>query len=86
MEEEYHSTPDVDALSGWLTRERALALVLIGVSAIAFYICYRRATVFCLCSRWPLALVVVASPAARLDRQTKRHSLAAIPTTGDENV
>lgn len=47
---------------GWLSRERALALVLIAATATAFYICYRLALPFIPSIVWALALAVVAYP------------------------
>jgi predicted PurR-regulated permease PerM len=47
---------------GWLSRERALALVLIVTTALAFYVCYRLALPFLPAVTWALALAVVAHP------------------------
>jgi predicted PurR-regulated permease PerM len=78
MEEEHRPTLDESARSGWLTRERTLALVLIVVSALVFYVCYRLAQPFLPALTWALALAVVAHPLHDwIARHTKRHSLAA---------
>ncbi len=52
------TTPD----HGWLSRERALALVLVVVSAIVFYLCYRLAVPFLPALAWALALAVIVHP------------------------
>ena len=55
---------------GWLTRERALILVLIVITAIVFYVCYRLARPFLPALAWVLALAVIAHP---LHEWIKRH-------------
>jgi predicted PurR-regulated permease PerM len=50
------------AESGWLTRERALVLVLIAATAIAFYVCYRIAQPFIPAIVWATALAIIAYP------------------------
>ncbi|HLM01589.1 MAG TPA: AI-2E family transporter [Pyrinomonadaceae bacterium] len=47
---------------GWLSRERAVALVLIAATAIALYICYLIALPFIPSIVWATALAVVAYP------------------------
>lgn len=47
---------------GWLSRQRALALVLIAATAIAFYLCYRLVEPFLPAMAWALALAVLARP------------------------
>lgn len=47
---------------GWLSRERALTLVLVAATALAFYVCYRLALPFLPAITWALALAVVAHP------------------------
>ncbi|HEX9960596.1 MAG TPA: AI-2E family transporter [Pyrinomonadaceae bacterium] len=47
---------------GWLSRERALAMVLIAATAIAFYICYLIVLPFIPSIVWAMALAVVAYP------------------------
>jgi predicted PurR-regulated permease PerM len=54
--------PSRDANDGWLSRERALALVLIVATAVACYLCYRLARPFLPALAWALALAVVAGP------------------------
>ncbi len=53
-----HREPD----TGWLTRERALAFVLIITTALAFYLCYRLVRPFLPSLAWAFALAVVAHP------------------------
>lgn len=63
---------------GWLSRERALALVLIVATALAFYVCYRLANPFLPAITWALALAVVAHPLHNwLAGRIKRPNLAA---------
>lgn len=63
---------------GWLTRERALAGVLIAVSVIVFYLCYRLALPFLPALAWALALAVIAYPThARIRCYVKNANLAA---------
>ena len=62
---------------GWLSRERALVLVLIVATALAFYVCYRLALPFLPAITWALALAVVAHPlhgliAARVKNPQRR--------------
>ncbi|HEX5733580.1 MAG TPA: AI-2E family transporter [Blastocatellia bacterium] len=45
-----------------MTRERALALVLVIATALAFYLCYRLVLPFLPALAWALALAVVAHP------------------------
>jgi predicted PurR-regulated permease PerM len=47
---------------GWLSRERALAFVLVIATAIAFYICYQIALPFIPAIIWSIALAVIAYP------------------------
>ena len=57
---EPHQQPVTE--SGWLSRERLLALVLIVATSLAFYVCYRLALPFLPALTWALALTVVAYP------------------------
>ena len=50
------------APAGWLSREQALALVLLVATALALYLCYRVAHPFLPALAWALALAVVAYP------------------------
>ena len=50
------------ATTGWLSREQALALVLIVSTAIALYLCYRLAHPFLPALAWALALAAVTLP------------------------
>ncbi|HEX8247796.1 MAG TPA: AI-2E family transporter [Pyrinomonadaceae bacterium] len=47
---------------GWLTRERALVLVLIAATAIGFYVCYLIALPFIPAIVWATALAITAFP------------------------
>jgi len=40
MNDQTDKTPRPNTESGWLSRERALALVLLVVTALAVYVCY----------------------------------------------
>ena len=63
---------------GWLTRERALVMVLALVTSIALYICYRLALPFLPALAWALALAVVTHPLHSLiERRVKRPNVAA---------
>ena len=62
MDESSQSESRRPAAGGWLSRERALALVLIVATALAFYVCYRLALPFLPALTWALALAVVAHP------------------------
>jgi predicted PurR-regulated permease PerM len=66
------------AEQGWLSRERALALVLLAATALAVYVCYLLARPFLPALAWALALAVVAHPLhSWLLRHTSRPNLAA---------
>lgn len=54
-------TPAV-ADGDWLTRQHALALLLLAGTALAFYLCYRMVEPFLAPIAWALALAVVARP------------------------
>jgi predicted PurR-regulated permease PerM len=63
---------------GWLTRERALVLVLIIATALAFYLCYRLVRPFLPALAWALALAVVAHPLHRwIARRIHQTNIAA---------
>lgn len=65
--------------TGWLSREQALALVLIVSTAIALYLCYRLAHPFLSALAWALALAVVALPLyAWLLNRLNRPNCAAV--------
>jgi predicted PurR-regulated permease PerM len=68
------------AQAGWLSREQALALVLIVSTAIALYLCYRLAHPFLPALAWALALAVVAFPlyAWLLNRCNRPNCAAAL--------
>ena len=67
-----------DGEDGWLTRERALVLVLVVVTAVVFYICYRLALPFVPALAWALALAVIAPPLhERIKRRFNRDGIAA---------
>lgn len=64
--------------TGWLTRERALALVLLAATALAAYVCYLLARPFLPALAWALALAVVAHPLYEwVLRRVRRPNLAA---------
>lgn len=58
---ERNSTAD----HGWLSRERALALILVTATAIVVYLCYRLTLPFLPALAWALALAVVVDPLHR---------------------
>jgi predicted PurR-regulated permease PerM len=63
----------------WLTRERALVLVLMAATALACYVCYRLARPFLPALAWALALAVVAHPLHEwIARRIKNANLAAV--------
>jgi predicted PurR-regulated permease PerM len=69
-------TPENDDV--WLTRERALALVLISATALAFYVCYLLAYPFLPSLAWALALAVIAHPLHDwLESRIRRPNIAA---------
>jgi predicted PurR-regulated permease PerM len=64
--------------SGWLSRERVLALVLLVATALAVYVCYQLTRPFLPALAWALALAVVAHPLHTwLERRLRRANLAA---------
>src|SRR5215210_3010280 len=68
---------------GWLSRERALALVLVVATALAFYVCYRITLPFLPAVTWALALAVVAHPLHKLIAgRVKNPNVAAGLTVG----
>ena len=72
------SQPHREAETGWLTRERALALVLVIATALAFYLCYRLVRPFLPALAWALALAVVAHPLHRwVARRIQQTNIAA---------
>lgn len=59
----YHVTESPhETQVGWLSRERTLALALIVVTALAFYLCYRLVHPLLPALGWALALAVVTYP------------------------
>lgn len=61
-----------------LTRERVLALLLLGATAIAFFLCYQIAEPFIPALGWALALAVIATPLHRWIRdRVEQPELAA---------
>lgn len=72
------SEPHREAETGWLTRERALGLVLVIATALAFYLCYRLVRPFLPALAWALALAVVAHPLHRwVARRIQQTNIAA---------
>lgn len=62
----------------WLSRERALALVLIAATALAFYVCYRLTLPFLPAVTRAAALAVLAGPLhSRVARRVNNPSAAA---------
>jgi hypothetical protein len=64
----YATEPDPE--DGWLSRQRALVLVLLAATTVAVYLCYRLALPFLPALAWALALAVVAHPLPQLARTT----------------
>ena len=62
MKEDPIQPIDSDPTHGWLSRPRALALVLVLVTLIAVYLCYLLIHPFLPAIAWALALAVVAFP------------------------
>jgi predicted PurR-regulated permease PerM len=55
--------------SGWLTRERVLALILLVATGLVFYLCYLLIYPFLTALAWALALAVIALPLYRRIKQ-----------------
>jgi len=51
--------------SRWLTRERMLTLILIFITGLALYLCYRLLQPFLPALAWALALAVITYPLHR---------------------
>jgi hypothetical protein len=62
MEDQHGYMREPDPEDGWLSRQRALVLVLVAATAIAVYLCYRLALPFLPALAWALALAVIAHP------------------------
>ena len=78
MKENPTQPTDADPTQGWLSRPRALALVLVLVTLIAVYLCYLLIHPFLPAIAWALALAVVAFPSySRLARRIHSPNLAA---------
>ena len=72
----YARQPDPE--DGWLSRQRALGLVLLAATAVAVYLCSRLALPFLPALAWALALAVIAHPLhSWLARRLGRANLAA---------
>lgn len=68
--------------SQWLTRQRALALVFVAITAIAFLLCYAMVQPFLAPMAWAIALAVVVHPLHLwLEGRTRSANLAALLTT-----
>jgi predicted PurR-regulated permease PerM len=64
--------------NGWLTRERALVLVLVAVTAILLYLCFLLLTPFFSVLAWALAFAIVANPVHdRVERRVANQGIAA---------
>ena len=59
------NTPGDSQDHGWLTRERALGVLLFAMTALAIYLCYLLAQPFLPALAWASALAVVAHPLHR---------------------
>jgi predicted PurR-regulated permease PerM len=78
MDNQNSKTQRSDTESGWLSRERVLALVLLVATALAVYVCYRLARPFLPALAWALALAVVAHPLHTwLERRLRQADVAA---------
>ena len=63
---------------GWFSRERALALVLVALTCLAFYFCYLLAVPFMPALAWGMALAIIAHPMHRwMEQKLARPNLAA---------
>jgi predicted PurR-regulated permease PerM len=62
MADQHGYTREPDPEDGWLSRQRALVLVLVAATAIAVYLCYRLTLPFLPALAWALALAVIAHP------------------------
>jgi predicted PurR-regulated permease PerM len=73
-----HHVPQRQTAEGWLSRERALVLVLLVATALVVYLCYRLAGPFLPALAWAVALAAVAHPLhGWLLRRIPRPNLAA---------
>jgi predicted PurR-regulated permease PerM len=64
--------------TGCLSRERALALMLLVATALAVYLCYQLTRPFLPALAWAFALAVVAHPLHNwLERRLRRANVAA---------
>lgn len=78
ISEKNQTGPPPSDESGWLSREKGSALVLITATALAIYVCYRLARPFLPAITWALTLAVVAHPLyKRIAMRVKRPSIAA---------
>src|SRR5580698_4879157 len=72
---------EAEPTRGWLSRDRALALVLVLLTLIAVYLCYLLVHPFLSAMAWALALAIVAYPSyERLARRFHSRNLAAAIT------
>ena len=78
MSDQSQYAPKPPPEEGWLSRERALVLVLIVATGLAVYLCYQLARPFLPALAWAMALAVVAHPLhSWLLRRIPRPNLAA---------
>lgn len=69
--------PDATAQAAWSTPRSARALVLLAITGIGLYLCFRLALPFLPALAWALALAVLFTPLQRwLERHLRRPSLA----------
>ena len=79
IEQPGQESPEAPAENGhWLTRQNALALVLLGGTGVAFYLCYLILSPFLAPLAWALALAVVAHPLhSWMEANVKNSNVAA---------
>jgi predicted PurR-regulated permease PerM len=69
---------DEDQDDGWLSRERTMAIALMVVTAVCFYLCYLLALPFLPAIAWGVALAVVVHPVhAWLEARIRSKNIAA---------
>src|SRR5688572_29262643 len=70
-------TPDAPAQAAWSTPRSARALVLLAITGIGLYLCFRLALPFLPALAWALALAVLFTPLQGwLEKHVRRPSLA----------
>jgi hypothetical protein len=70
--------PGHDGEDGWFSRERVLALTLLGLTVLALYLCYLLVQPFLPALAFAIALAVVTHPMYRaIERRVRPPDLAA---------